>query len=126
MLTWILLAIGVLLINIYLPALLYFPSVGVARHVGSRDVLPEPGTHVLRARRALANMQENFPIFAVLAVLALVVEGTDMDQAILGAQLFVVGRAIYIPMYMISVPWTRSAAFTIAFAGQILMFLALL
>jgi hypothetical protein len=49
MLFWILAGLAVFLANIYLPAVLYFPSVGVARHVASRDELPEPGKYVGRA-----------------------------------------------------------------------------
>ena len=126
MLIWILAGLAVFLANIYLPAVLYFPSVGVVRHVASRDELPEPGKLVGRARRSLANYHENLPFFLTLGLLALIVEGADMAQAVLGAQIFVLARIAYIACYMISIPWTRSAAFTAGFAGLILMFLALI
>jgi len=126
MVFWILAGLAVFLLNIYLPALLYIGTVGVLRHVGSRDDLPEPGIMVLRARRALANTQENMPVFLTLAVLALVVDGADMAQAILGAQLFVFGRIAYTALYLISIPWTRSAAFGVALLGCLLMVLALI
>ncbi|MDH5799143.1 MAG: MAPEG family protein [Paracoccaceae bacterium] len=126
MLIWILLGLAVLVMNIYLSALLYLPAIGVSGHVGSRDELPEPGKYVMRARRAQANMLENFPVFATLGLLAMASETADMGQAILGAQLFVIGRIIYIPLYLVSVPWTRSVAYGVAFVGQVLMLLALL
>jgi uncharacterized MAPEG superfamily protein len=126
MLFWILAGLGVFLANIYLPAALFFPSVGVARHVASRDDLPQPGRYVGRARRSLVNYQENLPIFLTLGLLAMIVDGVDMQQAVLGAQIFVLARIAYIACYMASIPWTRSAAFTVGFAGQILMFLALI
>lgn len=125
MLFWMLAGLIVYLVNVYLPAVLFLPAEGLGRHLGSRDNLPEPNVLVGRARRALSNMQENFPIFVALGLLAFVVEGTDMAQAILGAQIFVIGRAAYIAMYLISVPGLRSAAFTIGLIGNIIQVMAL-
>ncbi len=125
MLIWIFAGLAVYLASIYLPSMLFLPSEGMANHVGSRDDQPEPGVNVQRARRALVNTQENMPIFLTLAILALVIEGTDMAQAILGAQLFVFGRIAYTLLYLISIPWTRSVAYTVALVGCIMMALAL-
>ena len=125
MLIWIFAGLAVYLANVYLPSMLYLPTEGMAKHMGSRDDQPEAGVNVGRARRALANMQENMPIFLTLAVLALVIEGTDMAQAILGAQLFVFGRIAYTLLYLISIPWTRSAAYMVGLVGCFMMALAL-
>lgn len=125
MLFWILAGLVVFLANIYLPATLYLPTEGLMTHSGSRDVQPEPSVSTLRARRILANMQENMPIFLTLGVLALIVENVNMGQAVLGAQLFVFGRIAYTVMYMISIPFTRTAAYLFGLVGCLLMALAL-
>lgn len=79
-----------------------------------------------RARRAQANMLENMPIFLTLGILALVVDGTDMAQAILGAQIFVFSRIAYTIIYLISIPWTRSAAYAVGLFGCLMMAHALI
>lgn len=126
MLFWILAGLGVFLANIYLPAALFFPSVGMTRHVASRDDLPQPGRYVGRARRSLANYQENLPIFLTLGLLAMIVESADMEQAVLGAEIFVLARIAYIACYMAAIPWTRSTAFLVGLGGQVMMLLAII
>jgi len=126
MLLWIIVGLAMYLAMIYLPALLFIRTEGVTTHAGSRDDLPDGGKYVGRARRALANTQENMPIFLTLGVLALVVDGADMARAIFGAQLFVFGRIAYTSLYLISIPWTRSAAYGVGLVGCVLMALALI
>lgn len=79
-----------------------------------------------RARRALANYQESLPIFLTLGLLTMIVEGADMQQAVLGAEVFVLARVTYIACYMAAIPWTRSTAFSVGLVGQVMMLLALL
>ena len=125
MLFWILSGLVVFLANIYLPTALYLPTEGLGRHLGARDNLPEPGVMVGRARRSLANFQENLPFFLTLGVLALVIEGVDMAQAVLGAQIFVISRVAYIALYVAGVPLLRSLAYMVGLLGCALMALAL-
>ena len=61
-------------------------------------------------------MKENLPFFLTLGVLALVVPGANLGLATTGAALFVVARAIYVPLYLFGVPWWRTVAY---FAGLI-------
>ncbi|MCF6327738.1 MAG: MAPEG family protein [Devosiaceae bacterium] len=126
MLIWLLAGMGVFLLNVYLPAALFFPAMGLKIHAGSRDELPEPSKMVRRARRTLANFQENFTIFLALGILAMVVENADMSLAVLGAQIFVFARVAFIICYMISIPFTRSIAFTVGFIGMGMMAYALI
>jgi len=126
MLIWLLAGMLIFIANIYLPAILYFPAVGVKRHVGSRDELPEPSKTVRRARRTLINFQENLTIFLALGILALVVENADMALAVLGAQIFVISRVAFIICYMISIPFTRSMAYGAGLIGMIMMGWALI
>ncbi|MEL6296577.1 MAG: MAPEG family protein, partial [Pseudomonadota bacterium] len=64
--------------------------------------------------------------FLALGILAMVVEGADQSLALLGAQLFVVARIAYIPLYMLAVPVVRSGAWIAGFVGMIMMAYALL
>jgi len=125
MLFWILAGLAVFLVNIYLPAAIFLPAEGIAAHVGSRDNPPKSSAIVSRARRSLANMQENMPFFLTLGVLALVVDGTDMALAILGAKIFVFARIAFIALYLVAIPWTRSVAYLAGFAGCVMMAIAL-
>ena len=126
MLIWLLAGMGVFLFNVYLPAALFFPAMGLKVHAGSRDELPEPGKMVGRARRSLANFQENLPIFLALGILAMIAENADMALAVLGAKVFVIARIAFIVCYMISIPFTRSIAFTVGFIGMGMMAYALI
>lgn len=126
MLFWLIAGLAVFLINVFLPAALYLPSEGLLSHLGSRDKLPTAGKYVERGRRALANFQENLPFFLTFGILALVVEGANVEQAILGAQIFVFARFFYLVFYLISIPFTRSLAYTAGFIGTAIMMLALL
>lgn len=125
MLFWIIAGLCLYLINVYLPTLLYFPSEGLKRHIGARDDLPAPSVLVQRARRSLVNFQENLPVFLGFGILALVAEGTNMQYAVWGAQLFVLSRAAYIVFYLYPVTLMRSTCFTIGFFGMLLMGFAL-
>ena len=126
MLFWILAGLAVYLINIYLPAALYLPREGLMTHLGSRDKTPEANAITGRARRALKNLQENMPFFLTLALLAFVVPGVDVAQAQLGAEVFVIARAVYIVMYMISIPGLRSVAYGVGLVGNIIQLMALI
>ena len=53
-------------------------------------------------------------------------ETADMGQAVLGAQLFVLGRLAYIPLYIAGIPWLRSGAYLVSFAGYALLVMAIL
>jgi uncharacterized MAPEG superfamily protein len=126
MLTWILLGLGVHYAGVFLPSTILLPRIGVTAYAGSRDDDPEPLVTQARAQRAVRNMQESLPAFLALSLLALNLTDTNMDQAILGAQLFVVARAVYLPLYVFAVPFLRSMVWTVGFIGLVLMMLALL
>ena len=126
MLIWILLALLVYYAGVFLPSLFLIPRIGVASYLASRDGDPEPNPMHSRAKRATRNALENLAPFLALGVLALVVPDTDMAMAILGAQLYVFGRAAFLPLYIFAVPLLRSVAFTTAFVGMVMMAFALI
>jgi uncharacterized MAPEG superfamily protein len=98
---------------------------GLPALAGNREDLPRPTGWAGRAARAHHNMLENLVLFAVLVVAASVVEKMNAMTA-LGAQLFFWGRVAYAPIYIVGIPWVRTAAFAVSMAGLILIFLQLL
>ena len=126
MLFWILVGLAVYVVNVFLPATLYLPREGLIAHLGSRDNLPDADALTGRARRSLANMQESLPIFLALALLAMIVPDADMAQALLGAQIWVIARVVYMVMYLISITGLRSAVWTVGVIGNIIQVMALI
>ena len=125
MVTWILAAIVVYLINVFAPVMVYLPTEGILSRIGSRDSLPEPNALVSRLRRSLDNHKESLFIFFPLAILALVVPTADQAQAVLGAQIFVLARLAYMFVYA-AVPFMlRTTVWFVGLIGLSIMALAL-
>lgn len=123
---WLLASLALLLVQIYLAAAFYIPSEDIKNLVGGRDNLAKPGLYAGRAARALANLKENLPFFLTLGILAMIIESADMARAILGAQIFVLARIVYVPLYVFAVSWVRSLAYCVSMFGLILMLMAIL
>src|SRR3954469_24191813 len=86
---------------------------GVAWNAGPRDE-PRPNSIVVgRLDRALRNFLETFPLFAAL-VLAAVVAGKLGPLTLWGSGLYVIGRAVYVPLYAAGVPVVRSVAWGVS------------
>lgn len=126
MVFWILAGLVVYLGGVYMAGILLALKIGPVAYMGPRDTLPEPSVLRARALKATANFNENLPVFLVLAVLSLIVDGTDTAQALLGAQIFVISRLVYLGVYLAGIPLVRSAVFMVGFAGLVMMALALL
>jgi uncharacterized MAPEG superfamily protein len=93
---------------------------------GSRDEPMVPLTGVpARLDRAFRNFMETFPLFAA-AVLAVVVAGkAGGTLSIWGCGLYVIARAVYVPLYASGVPRLRSLVWFIGLVGQIMVLAAL-
>lgn len=126
MVFWLLAGLAVLLVNIYLSAALYLPTEGLDAHLRGRDRQVDRGVLAARVERALVNLKENMPFFLVLGLLALIVEGAEMGQAVLGSQIFVLARIAYIPAYLSAIPGLRSVMYGIASVGLVMMLLAVI
>ena len=86
---------------------------------GNRDTFSPEGI-AGRASRAHRNMLENLPLFAAL-VLIVHVAGLSSDTSILGAQIFVIARLAFAIIYIIGIPWIRTAAFLISVVGLVMV-----
>jgi uncharacterized MAPEG superfamily protein len=110
-----------LIVHIAVQGGLVAPLRGAAWNAGPRDEGQPPlGKFPGRAQRALENFKETYPAFIALA-LALPVAGRAGGLGALGAWLWFAGRVVYLPLYLLGVPWLRSAAFGVSLVGLMLM-----
>jgi uncharacterized MAPEG superfamily protein len=100
-------------------------QVGVPQLAGNRENLRDLHGWAARAQRAHRNMLESLPLFAALVLVGQLAGRTDASTA-LGAQLFFWGRLAYAPVYVIGVPWLRSALWGVSFVGLLQILLELL
>lgn len=114
------------LAQIFLTVAVLSRDFGLKYNVGARDAPPPPlSTLGGRVRRAQANLFETLPLFAA-AVLVAHVAGRENGLTRLGAELYLGGRILYVPLYAAGVPVLRTAAWAIALAGLALILLAVL
>ena len=120
---WILLALGLYFVQTLLPPAYRYvlrADPQIVATLGTRDNPPETGVLGARSERALRNSEEALLVFLPLALLAQPVEG-----ALLGAQIFVLARIAYVPVYIIGVPVLRSVIWAVGVVGLVLMVIAL-
>ena len=106
----VMLGLGVvlLLLQLFLQSISSTLEMGGDYKAGPRDVAKVlQGVFAGRADRAFRNLLETFPIFAALA-LALVVSGRNGGLGALGAEAWIVTRILYVPLYLIQIPFARS------------------
>ncbi len=97
---------------------------GFRYNLGPRDeqkpVTGVPG----RVQRAFANYMQSFPFFAA-AVLVAHLAGRHGWETVVGANLYVWARVVYVPLYVFGVPVLRTVAFLVATVGIVMILLAL-
>ena len=99
---------------------------GLAWNVSARDGSSKPlGGVASRLARAQANFLETFPLFAAL-VLGVVAAGASDAQTLLGAQVYLAARVVYLPLYAAGVPYLRTVAFGAAVWGMLVLLRALI
>ena len=100
-------------------------SRGLAWNVGARDKAPPPvGAVAGRLDRALKNFLETFPFFAV-AVLAANATNRFGWMTLVGTQLYLAARIVYVPIYAAGIPVIRTVVWLISIIGLILTLAAL-
>ncbi|HEV2363756.1 MAG TPA: MAPEG family protein [Caulobacteraceae bacterium] len=99
-------------------------KVGLPKLAGNRETMPEFTGIAGRAQRAHRNMLESLALFAAL-VLTAQAAGIHNGMTLLGAELFFWGRAAHAVVYIVGLPWVRTAAFAVSVVGLILIFLQL-
>jgi uncharacterized MAPEG superfamily protein len=103
-------------------ALLYRVQHGVEYAATGRDGEPPPNALTGRGNKALRNLLETYPVFAVLMVANLLLPEPDA-LATWGAVVYLVARVLYLPLYVSGVQYIRSLVWSVGAAGQIAMFI---
>jgi uncharacterized MAPEG superfamily protein len=100
-------------------------AVGIPALAGNRENLPPITGWADRAARAHRNMLESFALFAALVLVAQVTGKANATTA-LGSELFFWARLIYVPVFVIGIPWLRTGIWSVSVIGLVLIFLPLL
>ncbi len=99
---------------------------GLLWNAGNRDGVPQPlNKYAARADRARHNFLETFAFFAA-ATLAVVAMHKTGAQTALGAQIYFWARLVYLPVYVIGIPYLRTAIWIASLWGILQMLEALL
>ena len=115
-------ALAAIILFVYLltGAMIRFAAFGPGWAAGARDTTPgEAPLAGQRCERAFRNMLETFPIFAALAI-AVVVAGLANGTTAFGSALYVVARVLYLPAYLVYVPYVRSLIWGVSILGIVL------
>ncbi len=89
---------------------------GMILAFGNRDNMPEPSPLAGRAERTARNTLDNFVLFAALA-LAAHAAGATGQRVVMGAEIFFWARVIYIPIYIIGLPYLRTGVWAVSIVG---------
>ncbi|MCC7268939.1 MAG: MAPEG family protein [Caulobacteraceae bacterium] len=94
-------------------------------NMGPRDTPKPPLTGMAaRLQRAFANYRETFPFF-VAAVLSAYLAARLGERTLLGAWIYVIARALYLPMYAFGVPVGRTIVWLASVMGILTVLSAL-
>ena len=95
-------------------------QVGLPALAGNRENLPPITGWAGRAARAHRNMLESLALFAALVLVAQVAGKANATTA-LGSALFFWARLIYVPVFLIGIPWVRTGVWAISVIGLLLI-----
>jgi uncharacterized MAPEG superfamily protein len=91
---------------------------------GPRDEPHPVGAVAARLDRALKNFLETFPLFAVAILACAAANKLGSSQTIYGAAAYVIGRALYVPLYALGTPILRTLVWTVSIVGIISILIA--
>lgn len=99
---------------------------GIFWNAGNRDGEAKPlNKYAARADRASKNFLETFVFFAA-ATLAVVLANETSAQTVLAAQIYFWARVAYLPVYVVGIPYLRTAIWIVSLWGILQMLQALL
>ncbi|WP_266181579.1 MAPEG family protein [Dyella humicola] len=108
-------------IYILIAATLASPQRGMAWVASNREGESKPLSGAAgRSDRASKNFLETFVFFAA-AVLAVVAAQRTNASTALGAQLFFWARVVYLPVYLIGIPYLRTLVWATSLAGLLMV-----
>ncbi|WP_022723292.1 MAPEG family protein [Rhodopseudomonas sp. B29] len=119
-------SVALLIAQMFLASIPTTMELGGEYQAGPRD---EPrtarGRFAGRAGRAYRNLLETYPAFVALA-LALAITGKTGGYATTAAIVWLVARVLYVPLYLVQIPFARSIVWFIALLALITMLIRLL
>jgi uncharacterized MAPEG superfamily protein len=99
-------------------------AVGLTALAGNREDMPALTGFAGRARRAHLNMVENMVLFTALVLVAAVAGKANATTA-MGALVFFWARLVYAMIYLLGIPWLRTAAWFVSVIGMAMIALQL-
>lgn len=93
---------------------------GFAWGLGSRDAPKDKTAFQNRAARTVSNHVEGMLLFVPLAIV-IVMADVSTSLTVWGAGLYAAGRLAYAPLYLMGVPFLRSAAWGVAVTGTLML-----
>jgi uncharacterized MAPEG superfamily protein len=100
-------------------------QVGLPALAGNRENLPPITGWAGRAARAHRNMLENLVLFAALVLVAHAA-GKANGTTALGSELFFWARLVYVPVFVIGIPWVRTGVWAVSVVGLVIIFIQLM
>jgi uncharacterized MAPEG superfamily protein len=118
-------SVVLLLVQLFLQSIPATLELGGDYRAGPRDETKAlRGVFAGRADRAFRNLMETFPVFVALA-LALVVTGRNGGLGATAAEVWVVARILYVPLYFIQIPYLRSLVWFVSIFALVAMLVRL-
>ncbi|WP_245572956.1 MAPEG family protein [Lichenihabitans psoromatis] len=87
---------------------------------GPRDDVMSYSGRTARLIRAQSNLMETLPMFLGAVAIAHLA-GRNGSLSVLGAELYLAGRVIYVPLYWFGVPYVRTLVWLVATLGLCLV-----
>lgn len=112
-------------VQVAIAALGVVAAIGLPSAAGNRQDVPVYLGWVGRAQRAHRNMLESLVLFAPLVLIA-AVQGKFNATTTLGAEIFFGARVAYAVVYLIGVPWLRTAIWGVSVVGLVMIFTQLI
>lgn len=120
----VLAAVGILVAGILFQAVVGTADNGPARQLGPRDAPGKPTALAGRGERAVRNQVESLAVFVPIVMVAQLAD-VHTAMTVLGAQIYVVSRALYMPLYWLGVPALRTLAFAGGLVGMLMIVIAI-
>jgi uncharacterized MAPEG superfamily protein len=109
------------IVHLWLPIRAKTRQYGLKWNMSPRDGAQAPADAIAgRLERAQANYYESFPLIGA-AILIVSVADLETRWTAIGAILWLVARALYLPLYAFGVPVLRSLVWTASIVGLIMV-----
>ena len=117
MLVW---SAALAIVQMLIAVLAAIAAVGLPMLAGNREGLPALTGVAGRAQRAQLNMLESLAIFAIFVIVAQLTGRANATTA-LGTTLFFWARLAYAAVYVVGIPWVRTAVWGASLVGILLV-----